>query len=138
MKIVYLTFQNFLSQHVSNEWAIGIFSDAGNLSEERVDEVVNMLLKDFKDDSLLAKGWPAYPAYTVSKAALNAYTRVLAKKYPSFCINSVCPGYVRTEINYNSGHLSVEEGAATPVKLALLPDGAPSGFFFQHGEIINF
>lgn len=125
-------------ENVSNKWAIGIFSDAKNLSEERVDEVLNVFLKDFKEDSLLAKGWPAYPAYIISKAALNAYTRVLAKKYPTFCINCVCPGYVKTDINYNTGSLSVEEGAATPVKLALLPDGAPSGFFFQHGDIILF
>ncbi|GKU96913.1 hypothetical protein SLEP1_g10093 [Rubroshorea leprosula] len=77
-------------------------------------------------------------AYTLSKAAMNAYTRILAKKHPSFCINCVCPGFVKTDINYNTGVLTVEEGAQGPVRLALLPNGAPSGLFFNRLEESEF
>ncbi|GKV13095.1 hypothetical protein SLEP1_g24162 [Rubroshorea leprosula] len=126
-------------KNVSNEWAKSILSDAENLTEERVDEVLNKYLKDFKEGSLEAQGWPAFmSAYTLSKAAMNAYTRILAKKHPSFCINCVCPGFVKTDINYNTGVLTVEEGAQGPVRLALLPNGAPSGLFFNRLEESEF
>ncbi|KAI3434355.1 uncharacterized protein J3R85_006622, partial [Psidium guajava] len=103
-------------ENIRNEWANGILSDAGSLTEERIDEVLNQFLRDFKEGSLQAKGWPTFlSANTISKAALNAFTRILARKNPSFCINSVCPGFVQTDINYNSGILTVEQGAKSPV-----------------------
>ncbi|KAL8089211.1 hypothetical protein AgCh_038846 [Apium graveolens] len=68
--------------------------------EARVDEVLNEYLKDSNERSLQEKGWPSYSsAYIVSKMAMNAYTRILAKKYPTFCINAACPGFVKTDIN---------------------------------------
>ncbi|KAH0980316.1 hypothetical protein GBA52_007493 [Prunus armeniaca] len=124
---------------IPSDWAKGVFTDAENLTEERVDEVLTELLKDFKEGSLESKGWPSsIPAYIVSKAALNAYTRILAKKYPNFRINSVCPGFVKTDINFNAGVLPVEEGGARIVKLALLPNDGPTGSFFVHNEVSDF
>ncbi|XP_022897062.1 (+)-neomenthol dehydrogenase-like [Olea europaea var. sylvestris] len=124
---------------VSNEWAKGILSDANSLTEEKVDMVLNELLTDMGASLLEDKGWPSIlAAYTLSKAAMNAYTRILAKKYPNLSINSICPGYVKTDLNCNRGVLSVEEGAESPVWLALLPDGAPSGFFFSRKDISPF
>nr|AFK37109.1 unknown [Lotus japonicus] len=113
-----------------------VIVDVENLTEEKIDEFLNEYLKDFKEGSLEAKGWPHIMyAYTISKVALNAYTRILAKKYPSFCINAVCPGYVKTDINYNTGLLTPDEGAEAAVRLALLPDGSsPSGLFFYRSE----
>ncbi|WKA06045.1 hypothetical protein VitviT2T_023971 [Vitis vinifera] len=126
-------------QNIKNEWAKAVLSDAENLTEERVDEVLNQFLKDFKEGLLEAKSWPSnLSAYTVSKAALNAYTRILARKYPTLCINCVCPGFVKTDLNYNSGILTIEEGAESPVRLALLPDGGPSGQFFVRKEVSEF
>ncbi|XP_057966687.1 (+)-neomenthol dehydrogenase-like isoform X2 [Malania oleifera] len=124
-------------KNISNE-AKGILSDAEGLTEERVDEVLNGFLKDVEDGLLESKGWPFLPAYRVSKAALNAYTRILAKKYPDFCINCVCPGFVKTDINFNTGILTAEDGAESPVRLALLPDGGPSGLFFVRKEATSF
>ncbi|XP_038684837.1 (+)-neomenthol dehydrogenase-like isoform X1 [Tripterygium wilfordii] len=119
---------------IPNEWARGVLSDTANLTEERVDEVLNQYLKDMKEGSEETKGWPFMSAYVLSKAAVNAYTRIVAKKCPTFCANSVCPGYVRTDINKNNGVLPVEEGAESPVRLALLPNGSPSGLFFVRKE----
>ncbi|KAL9430133.1 hypothetical protein AB3S75_025505 [Citrus x aurantiifolia] len=122
-------------KYVAHEWAKGVFSDAENLTEERVDEVLSQYLNDYKEGSPETKGWPAnVAAYILSKAAMNAYTRILAKKYPNFCINCVCPGYVKTEMTYNTGRLTVEEGAESPVWLALLHKGGPSGLFFSRKE----
>ncbi|KAK2984491.1 hypothetical protein RJ640_002723 [Escallonia rubra] len=125
--------------NISNEWAKGVLSDAERLTEERVDEVLNEFLKDFKEGALQAKCWPAFfAAYTVSKTSMNAYTRILARKYTSFCINYVCPGYVKTDINNHTSMFTVEEGVACPVKLALLPDSGPSGLFFFRVEASSF
>ncbi|CAA0842608.1 (+)-neomenthol dehydrogenase [Striga hermonthica] len=126
-------------KNIPNEWAKGILNDAENLTEEKIEEVLSAFLKDFKESSLEAKGWPRFfGAYTVSKAAVNAYTRVLAKKNPDFKINCVCPGFVKTDINYNTGLLTVGEGAESPVRLALLPNDGPSGLFFVRKEVSSF
>ncbi|TXG62824.1 hypothetical protein EZV62_009818 [Acer yangbiense] len=126
-RIVNVSSSMGLLKNVTNEWAKGVLSDANNLTEEKIDEVLKEYLKDFKEGS---KDW----FYILSKAAMNAYTRILAKKCPNFCINSVCPGYVKTDINFNTGMLSVEEGAESAVRLALLPNGGPSGLFFSRKE----
>ncbi|KAL0464761.1 UNVERIFIED_CONTAM: (+)-neomenthol dehydrogenase [Sesamum latifolium] len=126
-------------ENIPDEWVKGVLSDAENLTEEKIDQVLNEFLKDFKEGSLEAKGWPKYNgAYILSKAVLIAYTRILAKKYPSFRINSACPGYVNTDINFHTGHLTAEEGAERVVWVALLPDDGPSGCFFERKEVSSF
>ncbi|XP_043693456.1 salutaridine reductase-like [Telopea speciosissima] len=122
-------------QNISHTWAKEVLSDIDGLTEERVDEAVNKFLKDFKEGLLETQGWSAY---NMSKAALNAYTRILSKKFPKYRINCVCPGYVKTDFNYNTGNFTVEEGAAGPIKLALLPDDGPSGLFFFQKEVTSF
>ncbi|KAF7138093.1 hypothetical protein RHSIM_Rhsim07G0018600 [Rhododendron simsii] len=117
----------------------GLLNDAETLTEDKIDELLNEFLKDFKENSLENKGWPAFSsAYIVSKAAMNAYTRILAKNYPTCLINCVCPGYVKTDMNNYSGIFSVEEGAEHPVRLAMLPDDGPSGVFFVLKEVASF
>nr|GMD75863.1 (+)-neomenthol dehydrogenase-like [Ipomoea batatas] len=126
---------------LSNEMARKILSNGESLTEERVDEVVNEFLKNYKEGPMIAqaKGWPRYAsAYKVSKAAVNAYTRILAQKYPNFRINCVCPGYVKTDMTLNVGQLTPEEGAENIVKLALLPDDGPSGLFFCKKNVMAF
>ncbi|CAD6243275.1 unnamed protein product [Miscanthus lutarioriparius] len=83
-----------------------------SLSEQRVDELSELFLKDFKDGQLEARGWPkegGFISYKESKALANAYSRILAKEHPSLCINCVHPGYVETDMNFQVGHLTVEE-----------------------------
>lgn len=131
-RIVNVSSSAGMLKNLSNEQAISVFSDIEHLTEEKVEGVLRQFLDDFKEKSLEAKGWPVVlGAYTLSKAAINAYTRILAKRYHGFCINCVCPGYVKTDMNLNTGTLSVELGAAGPVRLALLPQGGPSGLFFS-------
>ncbi|CAN1729029.1 (+)-neomenthol dehydrogenase [Linum perenne] len=124
---------------VKNEWAIGVLSDAENLTEETVEVVLKRFMEDFKEGLLETKGWPSFaPTYCVTKACLNAYTRIIAKKYTNFCINCVCPGFVKTDINLQAGPKTTEEGAKGPVILALLPDGSPSGRFFDQTVEASF
>ena len=67
----------------------------------------------------LADGMDTWaPAYCLSKTALNAVTCLFAAALPNFCINSVCPGWVRTEMGGPNATRSLEEGADTIVWLA--------------------
>ncbi|CAL5340079.1 unnamed protein product [Camellia sinensis] len=128
-----------ISGKLECEWAKGVLNDVESLTEERVEEVLNEFLKDLKEGALETKGWPTFlSAYTVSKAAINAYARILAKKYPTFRINCVCPGWTKTDINNHIGKLTIEQGAQCPVKLALLLDDGPSSLFFANNEPSSF
>ena len=73
------------------------------------------------------------PAYSISKAALNAFTRQLAASLrgSNVLVNAVDPGWVRTDMGGASAPRSVAEGAATIVWLAALPAGGPTGGFFR-------
>jgi NAD(P)-dependent dehydrogenase (short-subunit alcohol dehydrogenase family) len=72
-------------------------------------------------------------AYRVSKAGLNVLTRVLSSEERGHGIltNSMCPGWVRTEMGGEGAPRSVEEGADTAVWLATLSDDGPSGGFYR-------
>jgi len=63
-----------------------------------------------------ADGWA--PTYSISKTALNGVTSQLAAALPKFAVNSVCPGWVRTDMGGKNANRSVEEGADTIAWLA--------------------
>jgi len=73
------------------------------------------------------------PAYRVSKTALNALTCTLASELAGsgILVNSMCPGWVRTDMGGATAPRSVEQGADTAVWLATLPDDGPTGGFFR-------
>jgi NAD(P)-dependent dehydrogenase (short-subunit alcohol dehydrogenase family) len=75
------------------------------------------------------------PAYSVSKAALNAFTRILAAELSGtgILVNSVDPGWVATDMGGRGGR-PVEEGAKGIVWAATLPDNGPTGGFFFDGK----
>lgn len=78
------------------------------------------------------------PGYRVSKTALNALTRSLATELAGtdILVNSMDPGWVRTDMGGETAPRSVGEGADTAVWLATLPVGGPSGGFFRDREPI--
>jgi NAD(P)-dependent dehydrogenase (short-subunit alcohol dehydrogenase family) len=84
-------------------------------------------------------GWS--PGYRVSKAALNAMTRILSTELADtgIKVNSACPGFVATDMGGQFGAKKpVEDGAAGVVWLATLPDDGPTGGFFRDGEPVAF
>jgi NAD(P)-dependent dehydrogenase (short-subunit alcohol dehydrogenase family) len=84
-------------------------------------------------------GWS--PGYRVSKASLNALTRILSTELADegFKVNSACPGFVKTDMGGPMGaQKPVEEGAAGIVWLATLPDDGPTGGFFRDGAPVVF
>lgn len=72
-------------------------------------------------------------AYSVSKAALNMYTIMLAVEFKDSAlkINAVDPGFTATDFNHHTGTGTVEVGAARVVKAATLGDEGPTGVFFS-------
>ena len=75
------------------------------------------------------------PGYNMSKAALNALTCMLADelKGDRILVNSVCPGWVATDMGGPGGR-PVDEGAASVVWAATLPDDGPTGGFYRDGR----
>ncbi|KAK3144159.1 hypothetical protein QOZ80_4AG0309470 [Eleusine coracana subsp. coracana] len=127
--------RNFNSEELRKE-----FNDIDSLTEKRLDELLDLFLEDFKANLVEAQGWPTggSSAYKVAKAALNAYTRIIAKKYPALRINCLTPGYVKTDISMHMGVLTPEEGASNSVKVALLPDDGPTGAYFDRDGEASF
>jgi NAD(P)-dependent dehydrogenase (short-subunit alcohol dehydrogenase family) len=76
------------------------------------------------------------PFYRLSKTALNAMTVILADELrdTNILINAVNPGWVRTRLTGMRATRTTEQGAATAIWLATLPDGGPSGKFFKDQE----
>jgi NAD(P)-dependent dehydrogenase (short-subunit alcohol dehydrogenase family) len=75
------------------------------------------------------------PAYSISKAALNALTRMLADELrrDRILVNAVCPGWVATDMGGPGGR-PVAEGAASVLWAVDLPDGGPTGGFYRDGH----
>lgn len=75
------------------------------------------------------------PAYRVSKAALNAMTRVLAAELrdEGVLVNAICPGWTATDMGEWRGR-PVDEGAASAVWAVTIPDDGPTGGFFRDGR----
>uniref|UniRef100_A0A0E0PBY2 Uncharacterized protein n=1 Tax=Oryza rufipogon TaxID=4529 RepID=A0A0E0PBY2_ORYRU len=138
-KIVNVSSALGLLRFLGNEDLRKELDDIDNLTEERLDEVLASFLKDFEAGELEAHGWPmGSAAYKVAKVAMNAYTRISARKHPALRINCAHPGYVKTDLTINSGFLTPEEGARNVVTVALLPDGGPTGAFFDEGKEASF
>ncbi|GBF43999.1 short chain dehydrogenase [Leptospira ellinghausenii] len=74
-----------------------------------------------------------YPAYRISKTAINALTNLSSTEGvgKNIKINSVCPGWVKTDMGGTNATRSVEKGAETIVWAATLPDNGPTGKFFR-------
>lgn len=72
------------------------------------------------------------PAYRMSKTALNALTRIVAAEVrgSNILVNSMSPGWVKSDMGGPYATRTLEQGADTAVWLATLPDGGPSGGFF--------
>jgi NAD(P)-dependent dehydrogenase (short-subunit alcohol dehydrogenase family) len=103
------------------------------LRRSRAGRIVNVS----SDAGSLADMGAGPPAYQVTKAALNALTRTLAGELrpAHILVNSVCPGWVATDMG-GAGGRPIAEGALGIVWAATLPDKGPTGGFFRDGKLL--
>ena len=80
------------------------------------------------------------PGYRISKTSVNVITRIIADELTdsNVLINSMCPGWVKTDMGGNGATRELPEGADTAIWLATLPDGAPSGLFYRDRKQIDW
>jgi NAD(P)-dependent dehydrogenase (short-subunit alcohol dehydrogenase family) len=80
------------------------------------------------------------PSYRVSKTGLNGLTKYLDGEYgdDGLLANSVCPGWVRTDMGGEEADRSVERGAETPVYLCRFEPDSPSGYFWRDKEVVDW
>ncbi|WVZ95989.1 hypothetical protein U9M48_041686 [Paspalum notatum var. saurae] len=130
----YGTKQHFRGEELKQE-----LNDGDNLTEERLDELMETFLKDLEAGASEVRGWPSeFASYKVAKAAVNAYSRIMARRHPALRVNCAHPGFVKTDMTRNAGLLTPQEGASNVVKVALLPAGGPTCAFFALGAEASF
>ncbi|KJZ15123.1 hypothetical protein TW85_05825 [Marinomonas sp. S3726] len=108
---------------------------ANNMSQRGYGRIVNV-----------SSGWGTFyeglcgpTAYSISKATLNAITKVAAQNYSSVVkINAMCPGWVRTRMGSNAATKPPEQAAETVIWLATLNEDGPSGKIFRDKKPINW
>ncbi|KAJ8772497.1 hypothetical protein K2173_027674 [Erythroxylum novogranatense] len=120
-------------------------SDLETLSEALIDNMVSTFLEQVEDGTWTEGGWPETQTdYSLSKLAVNAYTRLMAKilserpEGEKIYVNCYCPGKVKSAMTAWAGSISAEDGADTGVWLALLPDQAITGKFFAERRELSF
>lgn len=87
----------------------------------------------------LSEMGPFWPGYRMSKTALNALTQIVSAEVENtnISVNSICPGWVRTNMGGEKAHRSVEEGVATAVWLATCEE-PPKGKFLRDCKVIDW
>ncbi|NP_001231661.1 carbonyl reductase [NADPH] 3 [Phacochoerus africanus] len=115
------------------------------LTEEDLVDLMKKFVEDAKNEVHEREGWPS-SAYGVSKLGVTVLSRILAqrldekRKADRILLNACCPGWVKTDMTGGQGFETVEEGAVTPVYLALLPPDAtePQGQLVRDKVIQNW
>jgi NAD(P)-dependent dehydrogenase (short-subunit alcohol dehydrogenase family) len=81
-----------------------------------------------------------HPGYRISKTALNAVTKIFAAELEgsNITVNSVCPGWVRTDMGGAKADRSLEQGVDTAIWLATSTDASPSGGFYRDRKSIDW
>ena len=122
-------------QKVSNPSLRKLLQDEDKLSEDKIDDMLVQFLADVKMGIWKERGWPkVWTDYSISKFAINAYSRLLAKqnKGQHLSVNCFCPGFTKTAMTRGQGHRTAEEAAEIGVSRALLPPSElPTGEFFK-------
>ncbi|XP_008834137.1 carbonyl reductase [NADPH] 1 [Nannospalax galili] len=108
------------------------------ITEEELVGLMNKFVEDTKKGVHAKEGWPN-SAYGVTKIGVTVLSRIHARKLneqrkgDKILLNACCPGWVRTDMAGPSATKSPEEGAETPVYLALLPPDAEG----PHGQFVE-
>lgn len=130
-----------MSGHLSSKYSNSVKSRFLNA---KTPEDITQLMEEFTTavkNGTHQNDWPS-AAYAVSKAGVIGVTRVIARQNQESgsktLINSCCPGYVKTDMTRGGGIKTPDQGAQTPVLLALGNIGNSNAEFWQHEKIISW
>lgn len=100
------------------------------LTRPQLLELAEAFVRDVDAGQHTQRGWPS-SAYRVSKICMNALTRVMSHEVAPrhIRINSVCPGWVRSDMGGRGAPRTLADGAASILATALATDGTSGGFF---------
>jgi NAD(P)-dependent dehydrogenase (short-subunit alcohol dehydrogenase family) len=103
---------------------VNVTSGLGRISSQPAN-----LQKKLADPTLAINDLLALPpaGYGESKAVLNAFTRLLAREWPARVVNSVSPGWVKTDMGGAGAPRELHEGVESVLYCCRLPPGSPSG-----------
>lgn len=133
--------------------------DSSNCNEKFLDGCAKKYLDSFQTGEIGDFSTPyVFPAYIFSKVLVNAYTRLLAMRVAprpegkKIYVNCIHPGFVETDMarevvddatkafftSQGLSSVTTEEAADTPVWLALMPAGGPSGLFWYNRKELSY
>ncbi|XP_058182604.1 (+)-neomenthol dehydrogenase isoform X2 [Rhododendron vialii] len=130
-----------LFDKLKNQKIKEILEDEERLSVEQIDSIVNLFLQNVKQGTWKTQGWPeVWTDYAVSKLALNAYSKVLAKRYQGrgLSVNCFCPGFTQTSMTRGKGTHSADDAAEIGARVALLPreDLSTGKFYIARSNVV--
>jgi carbonyl reductase 1 len=130
-----------MSGHLTDKYSSSIKSRFLNAKKP---EEITQLMEEFTAavaNGTHQKDWPS-AAYAVSKAGVIGMTKAIAQLNAQAgshtLVNSCCPGYVKTDMTRGGGAKTSDEGAQTPVLLALGDIKGSNGEFWQHERLISW
>ena len=108
---------------------------ASRLSREDIEQIAEEFLSAVSRGEPASAGFPTN-AYSVSKALLNAFTRVMARELEGSArrVNAICPGWVKTRMGGSGAPRSLEQGVSGILWAATLGQGGPNGGFFRDAK----
>ncbi|XP_061197908.1 carbonyl reductase [NADPH] 1-like [Saccostrea echinata] len=114
------------------------------LTVEELTALMNDFIQAAKNGNHESKGYPS-SAYGMSKVGVTVLSEIQNRQLSAdpredIIVNACCPGYVDTDMTSHKGHKTIDQGADTPLYLALLPPGtkSPSGNFVSERNIKNW
>lgn len=113
-----------------------------SLTEQQLVSLMDQFIQDVAAGVHQAKGWPSN-SYGMSKVGMTAFTKVIARElslggHTDILANACCPGWVKTDMAGPNAPGTPDQGAETPVHLAMLPPNSPSGEFWRDKKIVSW
>lgn len=111
-----------------------------NLTEGELVALMDQFVSDVAAGDHTSKGW-ANTGYGTSKVGMTALTKIHAREMAKtgkedVLVNACCPGWVKTDMAGQQALLTPDQGAETPIHLAFLPPGSPSGEFWKNKVVV--